>query len=443
MRIALIFPRFNKELKELDPPLGVAYIAAFLRENGKDVKIFDGTFLSEEDAVAGLKDYKPDIIGITIHSLTVENDFVLAERIKKVLPNAKIVFGGPHPTIMPEHCLANKNVDIVAIGEGENTMLDLANHLDDMKKVNGIFYKSNGNVVKNKSREFIKNLDVLPLPARDLLNPKYFEDGATIMCSRGCPFNCAFCQPTLRKIFGNARFRTPKNVVDEIEYLIKNYNSKLVLFHDDTFTANKKWAMEVCDEIIKRNLKFKWICKGRINTIDKELLQKLMDAGCTDIEFGVESGSEQIRNKILNKNISNGQIIDVFKMCYDEGIKPTAFIMIGSPFETKETLDETMELLKKIKPAHTVVSITTPIPGTMLYDICRKNDIIAAKSMSELDFARNITIRHKDINEKDILDTKKKIKALTYRNYAIYCIRHGKLGELFGAVSRKVKRGFG
>lgn len=442
MKTALIFPRFSKQHKGFDPPLGVAYIAAFLREKGKDVKIFDGTFLSIEEVLNGLEEYKPDLVGITVHSMTVENDFILAERIKKMLPGTKIAFGGPHPTIMPEHCLGNENVDIAVIGEGECTTLDLTDHLDNLKGVDGIYYRKNGNIVRNKPREFIKDLNSLPFPARDLLDSRYFKGGATIMCSRGCPFNCAFCQPTLRKIFGALRFRSPKNVADELEHLIKNYKTKLILFHDDTFTANKKWAIEVCDEILAKKLKFKWICKGRINTVDKELLQKLKEAGCTDIEFGVESGSEQIRNRILNKNITNEQITNVFKMCYDAGIKPTAFIMLGSPFETRKTLEETISLLKRIKPAHTVVSITTPIPGTMLYDMCKENNLIAAKSLSELDFSRNITIRHKDITEKDIHDTKEKIRMLTYRNYALYCIKHGKFGEFLGAVNRKFSGGF-
>ncbi len=438
MKFSLIFPRFNKNLKEFDPPLGVAYIASFLREKGKAVKIFDGTFLSEEEVIEGLKKYIPDLIGITVHSMTVENDFAFAEKIKKILPDVKIIFGGPHPTIMPEHCLDNDSVDIVVIGEGENTMFDLSNNPDNLERVDGIYYKENGKITKNKPREFIKHLDSLPFPSRDLLDIRYFRSGATIMCSRGCLFNCAFCQPTLRKIFGPLRLRSPKNIVGEIVYLIKKYKTKLILLHDDTFTANKKWAMEVCDEIIAKKLEFKWICKGRINTVDIELLQKLKEAGCTDIEFVVESGSEQIRNKILNKNISNDHIINVFKMCYDAGIKPTAFIMIGSPFETKETLNDTVELLKKIKPAHTVVSITTPMPGTFLYDMCKENDLINAKSMSEFDFVRNITIKHKYITQEDIFNTRRKIKMITYYNYGKYCIRHGKFKELVSAISRKI-----
>ncbi len=441
MKFALVFPRFNKLHKEQDPPLGIAYISAYLREKNKDVRIFDGTFLSEEEVLRGLEEYKPDLVGITVHTSTVENDFLFAEKTKNRLPNAKVVFGGPHPTIMPEHVLANKNVDIVAIGEGENTALDLLEMFDNLDNVKGIYYKKNGSVIKTGAREFIQNLDVLPFPARDLLSPKYFENGnATIMCSRGCIFNCAFCQPTLRKIFGNVRFRSPKNVVDEMEHIMKNYATKIMLLHDDTFTVNKKWAMDICDEIIGRGLKFKWICKGRINTIDAELLQKLKDAGCTDIEFGVESGAPTIRNKILNKNITNDQIVEVFRLCWEAGIKPTAFIMLGSPFETRETLKETVDLLKKIKPAHTVVSITTPMPGTLLYDQCKEGNLITATSFSELDFARNVTIKHESITEKDIRDTQKQINMLTYTNYAIYCIMNGKFDELFGAVARRVKR---
>ena len=216
---------------------------------------------------------------------------------------------------MPESLL--NETDYIVEGEGEVTICELLHSLEgkmDIENVKGIWYKKNGVLKRTPQRPFIQNLDDLPFPARQLLPKEYMNFGhTTISASRGCPFNCSFCQPTLRKLFGPVvRFRSPKNVVDEMEYLKTTFKIKHVKFQDDTFTARKQWVTEVCSEILKRKLKIRWDCNARVNTIDKELLTKMKEAGCTKVEFGVESGSQEILNS-LNKGTTIKQIEDAFR----------------------------------------------------------------------------------------------------------------------------------
>lgn len=442
MKVALIFPHFNCSFGERCPSIGLAYIASYLRKNNIDARIFDGTFHSPRDILRQVLEYNPDIAGISVQTATAEYSFDLAGKMKEKNKNITIVFGGPHPTIVPEETMKNKDVDTVVVGEGEETMLDVCKNLHQLEKVKGIWFKQDGNIIKNPERELIKNLDALPFPAYDLLNDEYFKDGGVIMCSRGCAFNCSFCQPTLRKLFGNAvRFRSAKNIIEEIEFLIKKYNIKHFLFHDDTFTVNKAWVKELCNEILEHKLNIKWICKGRINTVDRELLKIMKDAGCTDIEFGVESGSEKIRNTILNKNISNELIINVFNMCKEVGIDTTAFLMVGSPHETKETIEDTIELVKIIKPLHNVVSITTPLIGTNLYDYCIENNLlIPASSWSDYKFSKKILIKNDNLTEDDLRYFFHKLEFMGYKNYIIDSIKKLKIRRLYTAILNKIKQ---
>jgi len=445
MKVALVFPRFRGKHTRfkyfLEPPMGLCYIASVLKENHIDVKIFDGTFDDSDTLIEKMKNYQPDTIGVHSNILTIDDGLSFAEKIKVVFINIPIVFGGPQPTVIPEEILKNENVDIVVVGEAEITFLDLINNLNNLEKVKGIYYKKGKKIVKNPLREFIKDLDSLPFPAYDLLNPQYFRSlYKVVIASRGCPFNCSFCQPTLRKLFGNLRLRSPKNVVAEIEFLVKNYHTDYILFHDDTFTFNKKWVIDICKLIIERNLKIRWICNGRVNTINKEMLEWMKKAGCVLIEFGVESGSELIRNSVLNKNVTNEQIENTFLLCHKVGIKSGAYVMIGSPGETKETLNETVELLKKIRPETIIASITTPMHGTYLYDICKEKNLIKAEKWSDFDFSEKISIRYEHITEKDIENVLNKIKFMSIKNYIFYNLKTLNFKELFEEIFLEPKR---
>lgn len=445
MKVALVFPRSNEEYNEfkhmLEPPLGIAYIAAVLKQNKVEVKIFDGIFHSLDDLIDQIAKYKPDITGVYVNCILIDVVFSFANKLKDVLPKTLLIAGGPQTTVTPELILKNKNIDVAGIGEGEYTVLDLVKNIKNLEKVDGIYYKKNGRIIKNKSREFIKDIDSLPFPAYELLDSRYFRNlEKVIVGSRGCIFNCAFCQPTLRKLFGhNIRKRSPKNIVDEIEFLVKKYNTKKILFHDDTFTVDKKWVIDICRMLIERKLKIRWICNSRVNTIDLEMLEWMKKAGCTLVEFGVESGSDYIRNSILKKGTSKKQIKKAFLLCHKVRIKSSAYMMVGSPYETKETLNKSIELLKEIKPEMIIACITTPMPGTYLYDFCKERNLIKAKKWSDFDYFDKVSIKYEDIDKMYIEKIQNKIKFMSLFNYFIFTIKTLDK-ELIEEIFREPKR---
>jgi len=419
MSVVLVFPRMN-EVGSWSPPLGVGYMAAVLEQSGHSVSVADLTF---EDSWDMLKDdldmQKPDIVGISIQTTIAEEGFKAAEIIKEWNNNCTVIMGGPHATVMPEQVIKNKNVDIVVYGEGEYTFLELCNSIrgnKDIASVKGIFYKKDKKIIKNLLREPIQNLDELPFPARHLLPQRYFDlIETTMLASRGCPFNCAFCQPTLRLIFGTTvRTRSPKNVIDEMEFLKKRYGTKIIRFHDDTFTFNKKWVLEFCKLLKERNLGLLWNCKTRANVVDKTVFKMMKEAGCYKVDIGIEAGSERIRNDILNKGIKDEEIIRAFNILRELKIGALSFFMIGSPTETKGDIEKSMELIKKLEPDDILVSITTPFPGTRLYDFALEKDLIQAKSWKDYDFSKYVTLKS-ELCEEDIFNLKRKMERTYFK----------------------------
>lgn len=380
-------------------PLGIAYIAAVLKENGYDeVSIIDNNSMKNETEIeTRIRKDMPDIVGVSIMTADLHTAEKIVYLIKKINKNIVIIAGGPHPTIMPEETLKNKNIDIVVVGEGEYTFVELVKSLENKKPlddVKGIYYKVNKKIKKTVARPPIENLDKLPFPARDLLPMKYYLSNippypmimpmTQVIVVRGCPFNCSFCQSTGRKLFGSkVRFRSPDNVLDEIEYLIKKYRLGSIHLSGDTLTADKKWVYSFCDKLKERNLNINWNISTRVNMISREMLKKMAEAGCYFIQFGVESGSQRILDEILNKGIKVEQTKDCFKWCHEAGIIASANVMIGSPSETRSEILSTYELLKEIDPGFISTSITNPLPGTYLYDIAKSKNLIKTNDLAK------------------------------------------------------------
>lgn len=397
MSVCLVYPDFAFSG---NPPLGLAYVAAVLEKNGVKVDIVDCSFYSSIDkSVARILRDSPMIVGISTPTLLYSNALRIAEEIKKH-SSTFVCLGGPHPTIFPRETVSCRNVDFAVIGEGEITFLELVNALQkygDTADIQGIAFYNGKEVIVNPPRNHVQDLDLLPFPARHLLPMEsyigfnllyYGRPATTIIASRGCSYNCSFCQPTLRKLFGKkVRSRSPKNIVDEIEYLTKEYGIKLVTFHDDTFTLNKKWVITLCHEILNRGLRVEWICNSRANTVDEPLLTKMKEAGCIELRIGVESGNQWVLDNILRKGISVDQIRRAFRLMKKCGFKRRwAFFMIGSPGETREMAMRSMELAREIEPTHVNVSITVPLPGTDLWNIASKYGNFE-KDFSKFDYA--------------------------------------------------------
>ncbi len=392
MKTVLFFPRFRYQ-NFFSEPLSVYYLASVLRKGGFDFDVIDGTTETFESAVREMEVQNPDVLAISVQTVFAGFAKAVAGRFKESNPKGIVIAGGPHPTIMPGDVLKTF-ADFVVMGEGEATLPELLKNIRNPARVKGIAYMKGGKVVKTPPREPVKNLDDIPFPARDLMGEKYFQFGnAMLIGSRGCPYNCSFCQPTQRKLFGNAfRQRSPGNVVSEIKYAKrvfkkKGYEMKTFSLTDDGITYNKKWLEGFCRLLISEKINLPWEGDTRADTIPgPELLRLMKKSGCYRLSIGVESGNDYIRNTILRKQLKREKIIEAFRTCHESGIEPHSFIMVGSPGESMKSVMDTVLLLDEIKPTTTQVTITTPLPGTDLYSHCEENNIIRADAWSDYDY---------------------------------------------------------
>lgn len=328
-----------------------------------------------------LEDFKPDLVGVSVRTPMFGSALEINRLIKKWNRNCPIIWGGSHPTIIPEEVIKLPEVDFLVYGEGEKTILELVETIDkrgDFSNIKGIYYKlTNGEFIKNPPREYIANLDDLPFPARhlvfkeDLYLPSGFSD---LMGSRGCPFLCTYC--SAHSLWGkNVRYRSVDNIIKEIKLLKEKYHSEELRFLDDNLTLNRPWIEELCDSLIKEKLNIKWSCLTRVNLIDEKLLKLMIKAGCYDIDIGVESGSPRIL-KLMAKNISLDDVLRCDRLFNKYGISWTAFFITGFPYETKEDLMATANFMKKINPYRMTLSNFTPYPDTEDYERAKKLGVL-------------------------------------------------------------------
>jgi radical SAM superfamily enzyme YgiQ (UPF0313 family) len=377
-----IFPRMPINLS-IYPPLGIIYLATVCKENGIDVELIDLTFDNSWAAYEKrITKQKPDIVGFTALSPFYDDVLKAVAITKKIVPHAKIIIGGPHATALPLEVIKNDLVDVVVVGEAEKNIVPLLNTLQnqgDLKKVRGIVFRQDGQIIQTEREEPV-DLNTLPLPDRGLLPTikKYFRQiplfpnvppVGIIIASRGCPFNCTFCQPMLRKIFGKkVRFRSPQSILQEIDELVKKYKVKTVLFTDDNMTINKKWLFEICDGIEKRNYNLIIGVQGKADTLTQEMAERLKRINCRTMSFGVESGCQRILDKVMDKQLTVAQVERAFEICGQNNILTTASLMIGTPGDNKESILDTVKLLERIRPNAIDLHYTTPTPGSKMYD---------------------------------------------------------------------------
>ncbi len=306
----------------------------------------------------------------------------LVRQIKKILPQTKIILGGPHINIYPQETLAIKEVDFLILGEGEQPCLDLINNINDqtkLKDVTGLAFMTGENYINTGARPLLQNLDELPFPAREITDYKRYystlshtNPTTSMFTSRGCPYQCVFCdRPHRGKFF---RARSAKNVVEEM-LAIKKLGINEIFIYDDTFTIDRQRVIDVCREIIRLNLKINWDIRARVNTVDEELLLLMKKAGCVRIHYGVESGVDQILIN-LRKGITVEMVKKAFKLTHKIGIETAGYFMLGCPGEKIDDIKATIKLAKKLKPAYAHFSVLTPFPATDIYFIGLKNGLI-------------------------------------------------------------------
>jgi len=397
--VVLVYPRFKYPSGDI--PYGLSTIASFVREEtDANVSILDTTFHPSFEYVRSfLKREKPDIVGIYVNTIAIYDALEVAKIAKNY--SSFVIMGGPHATILPNTLIGNDNVDAVAIGEGEITFREIIERFQKDEKLNGvkgIWFKENGNIIKGPMRCPIKDLDSLPFPAWDLLDmKKYIKNwfsldsvnpnlnGVNIMGSRGCPFNCTYCQPTLRKIFGEkVRLRSPENVINEIKTLKRLYNIDAFYFLDDTLTAFRKWILKFC-ELIK-NEKIIWGCNTRANTIDKNLMKIMRKAGLRKIAIGAESASQYILDNIYNKGIKVEDVRRTVKNAKELGIKTRVFFMLGAPRETRDEIKKTIKFAISLDADEATFSMTVPLPETYLYDFVKQSGWKLSDNFEDFDY---------------------------------------------------------
>ncbi|MBU1006941.1 MAG: B12-binding domain-containing radical SAM protein, partial [Candidatus Omnitrophica bacterium] len=364
-------------------PLGLGYIAAVLRQAGHDVSLFDPE--PEGMDMDGIKEYllrnKPDIVGLSCATANFKNALSIGAVVKEVT-NAVVVLGGVHASALPREILSNfSQFDFLVIGEGEETITELAKSLEtgsaDIKNIKGIAYKKEGTVIITEPRPFMspEKMEKLPFPARDLVNLKLYRPqvhlnrgklAATMLTSRGCPAKCTFCASYLTTGYA-FRWRSPESVVNEIETLVREYGVEHIVFVDDTFTFLKDRAIKICDLILRKGLKIDWYCFARVDKVSEELLTVMKKAGCFSLLFGIESGDEKVL-KNIKKGITPDQAKQALAIANKMGFKTLAGFMFGNPGETHETAKKTLDLAVKTSPTIASFNILVPYPGTEVFE---------------------------------------------------------------------------
>jgi radical SAM superfamily enzyme YgiQ (UPF0313 family) len=367
MNILLIYPYFleARVLTGEDVgavPLGVYYVASALKARSYDVEILNwhDIHATPEKIREVLAEKKPDVIGFSIVNGNRWGALDIARAAKQIDPRVTVVLGGVGATFLWEHFLTHfREVDFVVIGEGEHTFLKLVEHIDTgrpaaLESLDGLAFRKDGRAVRTADAPAITPLDDLPDPAR------YFTD-QHLSLTRGCAGNCNFCGSP--RFWGrHGRFHSSDYFVDQIERLYQK-GVRFFYFSDDTFTVNKKRVVEICKKIVDKNLDISWNAISRVDHINAEILFWMRQAGCVQISYGVESGSEKIRN-FLQKKISAEAIEKAFALTQRYGIMARAYFIYGCPGENWQTIQETIDLIDRIKPLSTVFYILDIFPIT-------------------------------------------------------------------------------
>ncbi|MGZ8393180.1 MAG: B12-binding domain-containing radical SAM protein [Nitrospira sp.] len=359
-------------------PIGLASIGAVLSENGYPVETLDlfneridsGAFLRSVQAI------RPRMVGISTATETYSNAIRLARICKKADPTIKVVMGGPHVTFMAQETLGDSAVDVVVRGEGEFAALELAGYflrgLGALDRIRGISYRQDGQIRNNPARGFIRELDELPFLGRDLFRGNYTIRGH-LLTSRGCPARCIFCSAAAMA-GGKYRMRSAESVVDEMVYLQRRGIGDKVKFLDDTVTADVERLEQILDLMERLGIQMIWGAESRVDVVTESLLARMARLGCCSIQFGVESGSQEVVDKV-GKRISLHQVLFAVECARRVGMHVCCSFIIGHPYDTEQTINETLDLALRLQnefSAQVLFSIATPYPGTYIYNHAAK-----------------------------------------------------------------------
>jgi radical SAM superfamily enzyme YgiQ (UPF0313 family) len=365
------------------PPLSLAQTASLLRKTGIGVKLHDcgveGIGLEKLEEIT--KDYAPDIVVLSVATPTIESDLKVVTRIKKIRPEVLTCIFGTHPTVLPDECFAlSPELDVVIRGEPEISLEDLVSTISrsaPLSEVKGITFRSGDRVIHNPPRPFLEDLDALGPPAWDLVDKDKYrlpftgEKFLLFAPSRGCPYLCTFC--TASVYYGKkVRKRSPKKVVDELEWVISEHGVRNFLAWSETFTVNRQYVLDIAGELISRNLDIRWVCNSRVDTVDRELLDTLRRAGCWMMSYGIESASQGILDR-AGKKTTPQQAERAVEMARDARLEVTGHFILGLPGETKESIKDTIKFARDLDLDFAQFYCAVPFPGSQLFAEAQKN----------------------------------------------------------------------
>lgn len=408
----------EKTIMKPYPPLGLLYISAFLEKNNVEHQVFDSTFSNEEAWFNDVLAAKPKVIAFYTNLMTKVKILYLIKKIKGYaeLSECKILLGGPDVTYNCENYLANGS-DFLIIGEGEETFLEFIEQFSgsqDYLQVPGLAFINEGNLVKNKPRVKIKEVDKLPLPNRSKIDLSQYltvwkkhhgKSTLNISTQRGCPYTCQWCSTA---VYGQSyRRRSPKLVVDEIAYLIDTYNPDALWFVDDVFTVSHKWLTAFSEEMNRRNISIPFECITRAERLNEQVLEQLKSAGCFRIWIGAESGSQRIID-LMKRQVDINEVAKMMQLTRSYGIEAGTFIMVGYPTETKKDIELTIDYLKEANPDQFTITVAYPIKGTGLYNqiepfITRQPEWHSSTDR-EIDFKRTYPREYYDFAVRNIVN---------------------------------------
>lgn len=394
MKIAFVnVPSLPDTVLTVYPPYGILSMASCLKEAGHEVAFIDSDvlFLDTNATVSMLKSLAPDLIGLTVNVSQVSHAIQYIKDIQSALERVPIIVGGPFVTGTDMEVFDYfPTIEYAVAGEGEHAIVAFAEHLENKTSIDtvpNLLYKTGAGVTRTR-RERIEDIDALPMPDYELVRdimakysapyPSIAAPSISIMCTRGCPFNCSFCSSPSN--WGRkATFRTPESIIKELQHIRKTIDVREVFFQDDTFNMNRKWFFELCDMIIEtgmhKEIFFKASMRANKHLITEELLAKAREANIWMIFYGVESGSQDMLDR-MNKNITIDEIKRAFRMTNEAGIMTYASMMIGNDGETRKTARASMKLYSKIMPNFGGFAIAAPFPGSQLYAIAKEKNHI-------------------------------------------------------------------
>lgn len=409
MDVLLINPAQNfrresiwKKIMGCTPPLGLALLGAVLERAGHRVHVLDcnAEMLDDGELQRRLERIKsergaPGWVGVTSSTNTFPSAARVSDIARKVIPGAKIVFGGVHATVYPDEAMAAPGVDFVVRGEGEATFLSLLRE-DAPGTISGLTYREGGRVLQTPDRENLAELDSLPIPAYHLLPMHLYHPAlgsnrrlpaVGTVISRGCPGSCTFCYG--HHLGRVTRYRSVEAVIEEIRLLQKNWGIREVSFYDDTFTARKGYVTALCEVLLAEKIDLTWSCFSRVDCVSEELLRLMKRSGCHQICYGIESGSVEIL-KNIKKHISLPKARQAVAWTRKIGIETRATFMLGNPGETVGTMEQTLQLALDLEPDIALFNVTTPFPGTEMFAWADEHGYLTTKDWGRYDLSRPV-----------------------------------------------------